>query len=83
MRTKKPQPLYKQKFTIWQAKEDRLISFIPEGEPNKEKPRPATAGLFFAEKAHPVTKDLYKRGIDTNTPEILEKVGGNSNLFED
>jgi len=27
-------------------------------------------------KAHPVTKDLYKRGIDTNTPKILENVGG-------
>lgn len=27
-------------------------------------------------KAHQVTRDLYKRGINTNTPEILEKVGG-------
>ena len=25
-------------------------------------------------KAHPVTRDLYKRGIDTNTPRALEKI---------
>ena len=42
----------------------------------------ATSFMRESFKAHQVTRDLYKRGIDTNTPEILEKVGGKPNLFE-
>ncbi len=43
----------------------------------------ATSFIIEPFKAHPVTRDLYKRGINTNRPEILEKVGGNPNLFEE
>ena len=42
----------------------------------------ATGLMRESFKAHQVTRDLYKRGIDTNTLEILKEVGGNPNLFE-
>lgn len=29
-------------------------------------------------KAHPVSRDLYKQGIDTNKPYIIERVENNT-----
>ena len=42
----------------------------------------ATSFMREAFKAHPVTSEIYKRRVDTNNPETLEKAGRNPNLFE-
>ncbi len=55
----------------------------PNLSDNKIQEVLATGFMREPFKAHQVTRDLYKRGIDTNTLEIMEKVGENPNMFEE
>lgn len=42
----------------------------------------ATSFIREPFQAHEVTRDLYKRDINTNTPRVIEKVEGTGNLFD-
>ncbi|MDT0646338.1 SOS response-associated peptidase family protein [Zunongwangia sp. F260] len=42
----------------------------------------ATSFMREPFKAHPVTRDLYKRDINTNTPRVIEEVEDLGNLFD-